>query len=303
MRLARKPLWYTRPRHVPVLRYGRHYPYKGKLTCLGASGKRVPAATGTRVKVYYRVWNMSFKRHHGPVKFYLLRKIKVRKKGRLKVSLGFRSGRTILFRYHGPGGELAKAKLRLAVPPRSRSPPGGRDERGGGKHADPRRRADPGGRRAHRHPRLSPPSRARRRSPVPGGSVPSTLSLSLGEPSPFSASAPPAAATLYISVIRAEVTATDAPVRLSLVDGEATHGPRLGHLAAGSSVLSPALRAQAERRGLPLARRGAPSELKSWGQPVAATTTKIRLRQDAPDARVLRNHHKLLLVTLTAGGP
>ena len=125
MHLARKPLWHTRPRHVPVLRYGRHYPYKGKLTCLGASGKRVPAATGTRVKVYYRVWNMSFKRHHGPVKFYLLRKIKVRKKGRLKVSLGFRSGRTILFRYHGPGGELAKAKLRLAVPPRTRKPPWG----------------------------------------------------------------------------------------------------------------------------------------------------------------------------------
>ncbi len=125
MHLARKPLWYTRPRHVPVLRYGRHYPYKGKLTCLAASGKRVPAATGTRVKVYYRVWNMSFKRHHGPVKYYLLRKIKVRKKGLIKVSLGFRSGRTILFRYNNPGGELAKAKLRLAVPPRSRKPPWG----------------------------------------------------------------------------------------------------------------------------------------------------------------------------------
>ncbi len=125
MQLARKPLWYTRPRHVPVLRYGRHYPYTGKLTCLSASGKRIPAATGTRVKVYYRVWHRSFKRHHGPVKFYLLRKIKVRKKGRLKVSIGFRSGRTILFRYHNAAGELAKAKLRLAVPPRSRKPPWG----------------------------------------------------------------------------------------------------------------------------------------------------------------------------------
>jgi len=125
MHLARKPLWYTRPKHVPVLRYGRHYPYKGKLTCLSASGKRIPAATGTQVKVYYRVWNMSFKRHHGPVKYYLLRKIKVREKGQIKVSLGFRSGRTILFRYNGPSGELAKAKLRLAVPPRSRKPPWG----------------------------------------------------------------------------------------------------------------------------------------------------------------------------------
>lgn len=125
MHLARKPLWHTRPRHVPVLRYGRRYPYKGKLTCLAASGKRVPAAKGTRVVVYYRVWHRSFKRPHSPAKYYKLRKIKVRKKGRLKVSLGFRSGRTILFRYHGPSGELAKAKLRLAVPPRTRKPPWG----------------------------------------------------------------------------------------------------------------------------------------------------------------------------------
>jgi len=125
MHLARRPLWHTRPRHVPVLRYGRRYPYKGKLICLAASGKRVPAARGTRVEVYYRVWHLSFKRRHGPVKFIHLRKIRVRKKGRLKVNLGFRSGRTVLFRYYGPGGELAKAKLRLAVPPRTRKPPWG----------------------------------------------------------------------------------------------------------------------------------------------------------------------------------
>ena len=125
MHLARRPLWHTRPRHVPVLRYGRRYPLKGKLTCLAPSGKRVPAAKGTRVDVYYRVWHLSFKRHHGPVKFFHLRKIKVRKKGRLKVGLGFRSGRTILFRYRGPAGEQAKAKLRLAVPPRTRKPPWG----------------------------------------------------------------------------------------------------------------------------------------------------------------------------------
>ncbi len=141
-------------------------------------------------------------------------------------------------------------------------------------------------------------------SPVPGGSVPSTLSLSLGQPSPFQrVGAAGSGSDVYISVIHAEVTATDTPVRLSLVDGEATHGPRLGHLAAGSSVLSPALRAQAGGGAyLPLD-ASIPPELKSWGQPVAATATKIRLRQEAPNVRVLRNHHKLLLVTLTAGGP
>jgi hypothetical protein len=125
MRLARKPLWRTRPHHVPVLRYGRRYPYKGKLTCLAPSGKRVPAARGTAVELYYRVWHLSFKRRHGPVKYIRLRRIKVGKKGHLKVRLGFRSGRTILFRYYGPYSELAKAKLRLAIPPRTRKPPWG----------------------------------------------------------------------------------------------------------------------------------------------------------------------------------
>lgn len=125
MRLARKPLWHTRPRHVPVLRYGRRYPFKGKLTCRAPSGKRVPAAKGTPVAVYYRVWHHSFKRPHGPVKYVRVRKMKVGKKGRVKIKLGFRSGRTVLFRYYGPRRELAKAKLRLAVPPRSRRPPWG----------------------------------------------------------------------------------------------------------------------------------------------------------------------------------
>ena len=125
MHLAKKPLWHTSPRHVPVLWYGHRYPYRGKLTCRSAKGKRFLAPRGTPVEVYFRVWHLSFKRYHGPVKFRHVRRIKVGKKGRLNTKLGFRSGRTVLFRYHGPRKELAKAKLRLAVPPRTRKPPWG----------------------------------------------------------------------------------------------------------------------------------------------------------------------------------
>lgn len=125
MRLARSPLWRTRPRHVAVLRYGRRYPYKGKLTCRAASGRRVPAPRGTPVSVYFRVWHLSFTRRHGPVKFARVRQVKVGRKGSLKLMLSFRSGRTVLFGYRGPRGELARAKLRLAVPPRTRRPPWG----------------------------------------------------------------------------------------------------------------------------------------------------------------------------------
>jgi hypothetical protein len=140
-------------------------------------------------------------------------------------------------------------------------------------------------------------------SPVPGGTVPSTLSLSLSEPSPFRRAGPAGRGSAYTSVIRAEVTATDTPVRLSLADGEVTRGPRLGHLASGSSVLSPALQAQAGGGAYRSLDAALPPQLKRWGRPLSGTTTKIRLRQEAPNAHVLRNHRKLLLVTLTVGGP
>ena len=125
MHLAKKPLWHTRPRHVPVLWYGHRYPYRGKLTCRSAKGKRFLAPRGTPVTIYFRVWQLSFKRYHGPVKFRRVRTIRVGKKGRVNTKLGFRSGRTVMFRYRGPRRELAKAKLRLAVPPRTRKPPWG----------------------------------------------------------------------------------------------------------------------------------------------------------------------------------
>jgi len=125
MRLAKRPLWHTRPRHVPVLWYGHRYPYRGKLTCRSAKGKRFLAPRGTPVTIYFRVWQLSFKRYRGPVRFRRVRTIRVGRKGRINTKLGFKSGRTVMFRYYGPRKELAKAKLRLAVPPRTRRPPWG----------------------------------------------------------------------------------------------------------------------------------------------------------------------------------
>jgi hypothetical protein len=119
MRLAQRPLWYTRPRHVPVLGFGRRYAFKGRLTCRVA-GRRVSAPRGTPVNVFYRVWELTFKRHRGPVKKLRKRPIRVRKGGRLKVRLGgFRSGRTLIFRYRR-GNAVARSKPRVAVAPRGR---------------------------------------------------------------------------------------------------------------------------------------------------------------------------------------
>jgi len=118
MHLARpRPQWFTRPKFVPVLRYGGHYIYRGWLTCR-VRGRRVYAPRGTPVNVFYRVWELTFKHRRGPVRKLRKRPIKVRKGGRLRVRLGgFRSGRTLFFRYRR-GRDRTHARVRVAVAPR-----------------------------------------------------------------------------------------------------------------------------------------------------------------------------------------
>jgi len=118
MRLARpRPQWFTRPKHVPVLRFGARYVYRGRLTCR-VSGHRAAAPRGTPVDVFYRVWKRTFKRRRGPVRRLRKRPVRVRKGGRLSVRLGgFRSGRTLFFRYR-LGKLRTRAKVRVAVAPR-----------------------------------------------------------------------------------------------------------------------------------------------------------------------------------------
>ncbi len=137
-------------------------------------------------------------------------------------------------------------------------------------------------------------------SPTPGGTVPSTLALSLGEPTPFTNAGP---RDVYTATIRVAVTATDTPTQLSLADGEVTSGPRLGHLVGGASILPAPLEATADAGPFRSLDAPVPATLRSWSEPLSGAPAKIRLRQETPSARALRSHGKLLLVTLTAGGP
>jgi len=111
---------------------------------------------------------------------------------------------------------------------------------------------------------LSLATLARAQSPTPGGTVPSTLELSLGEPGPFRRVATTRGGLkIFAATLRAEVTATDVPTRLSL-----------GY-------------------------EGSP--LRVFREPLAAEPAKLQLREIAPNRNVLRN--RTVLVTLTAGGP
>jgi hypothetical protein len=107
-------------------------------------------------------------------------------------------------------------------------------------------------------------------SPPVGGPVPSTLALSLGEPSGFRRTGSIDGENVYAATVRAEVTATDTPARLSVVGGP------------GARVARP---------------------LRSWSEPVSLATAKVHLRQVAPSAGALQDRDKILLVTLAAGGP
>ena len=105
---------------------------------------------------------------------------------------------------------------------------------------------------------------ARAQSPTPGGTVPSTLELSLGEPSPFRRVATTRGGLkVFAATLRAEVTATDVPTRLSL----GFEGP----------------------------------PLRRWREPLGAESAKLQLRELAPNRNALRN--RTVVVTLTAGGP
>ena len=112
MRLLSRPLWRTRPGHLPVLRFRRLHLYRGWLSCI-VDGRRVSAPDGAEVEIFYRIWRRSFRKRRAPI---TVRKGQIRvSDGRLRVRLGFLSGRTIIFRYESPGGGLAQAKLRIAI--------------------------------------------------------------------------------------------------------------------------------------------------------------------------------------------
>ena len=138
-----------------------------------------------------------------------------------------------------------------------------------------------------------------------GGTVESTLALSLGEQSPFVRVSAGHRRSVYDAAIPVEVTATDAPVRLSLADGEAIFGARRGHLVRGHLSLPIALQAAAGRGRFRSLDASVDPVLEQWGEPVSLEGATIRLRQAVRGTHQppIGGYHKLLLVTVTVAGP
>lgn len=143
--------------------------------------------------------------------------------------------------------------------------------------------------------------------PEVGGSVPSVLSLSLSQSSGFTAAGGGRRGPhgrLYVATIGLSVTSTEMPTRLSITDGEALRGASRGHLLKGKRSLSPALEAAAGHGRYHSLENGVDPQLKQWSEPIANQAASIHLLQAyRGSAQSLSHFHKLLLVTVTAGGP
>jgi len=146
-------------------------------------------------------------------------------------------------------------------------------------------------------------SLASAQSPTPGGEVPSMLALSLSEPGPLKRVGNARGGGAFATTIRVEATATDVPSRLSLADGDSGPGVRRGYLGRSRSILSTPLEASADGGPLRSLADPVPAPLRTWRVPTAGAPARIRVVQKASSARAVRNRNKLLLVTLTAGGP
>ena len=135
-----------------------------------------------------------------------------------------------------------------------------------------------------------------------GGSVPSYLELGIDAPAALAAF--PATTGLSRTTIGATITATDAPVELSLADGDTDAAARRGRLVAGARVLGDPLQAGVGAGPFqPLDQPLGPL-LMSWSDVIAGRRTVIGLRQRVTAAALRAGPYaKTVLVTASTQTP
>jgi hypothetical protein len=133
-----------------------------------------------------------------------------------------------------------------------------------------------------------------------GGSVASYLELILTQPaSSFATFTRP---RTYSTSFKATVTATDRPTLLTLADGDATSGSRLGHLASSSARLPQPLEATVGKAAFQGLDASIDPLLTRFDDVVTRKTATIRLRQKVT-AKAPGTYHKIILVTLSSQTP
>jgi hypothetical protein len=133
-----------------------------------------------------------------------------------------------------------------------------------------------------------------------GGSVPSYLELTLSPPSSsFATFAKP---RTYTTSFRATITATDRPTLLTVADGDASSGARLGHMASASKRLPLPLEAAAGKGAFQGLDASMDPLLTRFNDAVTRKAATVRLRQKVR-AKAAGTYHKIILVTLSSQTP
>jgi hypothetical protein len=135
-----------------------------------------------------------------------------------------------------------------------------------------------------------------------GGSVPATLSLTLGQPASFGNFAPGAARD-YLAQTQATVISTAGDATLSVADPSSV---QTGHLVNGAFFLPQALQARANTGSFAVVgSSAAPTNLWSFNQPVSNSVVAVEFKQTigANDALRSGSYAKPLTFTLSTTTP
>jgi hypothetical protein len=133
-----------------------------------------------------------------------------------------------------------------------------------------------------------------------GGSVPSYLELILGKPGTAFTTFPKV--RTYSTSFEAVVTATDSPTVLTLTDGDATSGSRLGHLSSGAKRLPLPLEATVGKSAFQGLDASVDPLLARWNEAITRKTTTVKLRQKVR-SKAAGAYHKIILVTASPQTP
>jgi len=133
-----------------------------------------------------------------------------------------------------------------------------------------------------------------------GGSVPSFLELILTQPSKGFAAF--SKTKSYEMTFDAQVTATDAPTLLTLADGDATSGSKLGHISVGSKRLAAPLEAAVGRSPFQPLDSTVDPLLAKWTESATRLKSTVKLRQKVT-GKATGTYRKLVLVTLSTETP
>jgi hypothetical protein len=133
-----------------------------------------------------------------------------------------------------------------------------------------------------------------------GGTVPSFLELIITQPAKGFATF--SKAKSYDMSFDASITATDAPTQLSIADGDATSGSKLGHLSVGSKRLAQPLQATVGKAAFQPLDGSVDPMLTKWTEAATRAKATVKLRQKIK-GKSTGSYHKLVLITASTETP